>query len=140
MIRIGIECEGIYSGLTTLFVAQATNEEICTAVKERIFGHIYLGADYHRPSFEQVMYVVDLVKGRYPITFELDIKHADEIPLNMIGKVRFIFRLRLPDHHINNFDAFKNVDQIKVETKDKCYLTPIGSFLVNDKNYKDKQL
>lgn len=140
MIKIGIECEGVYAGMPTLFIAQATNEEIYHAIKGKSFCHIYLGADYYRPTFEQVNYVIDLVNGRFPITFELDLKLADEIPLNMIGKVRFLFRIRLENHHLNNFDAFKPVDQIKLETKDKCYIIPIGCMLDNDKNYLDTQI
>ncbi len=141
MLKIGIECEGIYSGLKTLFVGSpCTNEEFYTAYHSNKVAHIYLGADYTTPTFEFVKYVVDLVNERQPITLELPIEDADEIPLKLVGKVSFMFRIRLKDHHIRNFDAFSKTDQIKVETKDKCYLAPISTFIVNEKNYLDKPI
>lgn len=138
-MRMGIECEGVYSGLTTLFVPDgSTNKEILAAFRNKVFQHVYIGADSKLPRWDQIRFILDQANfyGRVA-TVEVPINKADEVPINIIGKVRFIFTIKIGDKYIHRFDAFAKNDQIKIESKDKCYLFPIGSALVNEKNYLD---
>lgn len=141
MVKLGTECEGIYSGLVTLFIGAATNQEIFEAIRDNKFQHIYVGADYYEPTWEQVKYIILTADNKWPITMELPISKANEVPLDVLYKISsFILRVNIPEHHIANFSAFKKVDQIKIETKDACHLVPIGMLLVNQKHYLDKPI
>jgi hypothetical protein len=140
-MKKGIECEGIYSGMQTLFVTgndfatKYLEDIVAFAQKEPRCSHIYLGADkdpIYKANYDKA---VELAATHH-VTLEVPEGLLEALPLSIVSKVHLMVRIEVT----SQLYRLKATDQIKVETPTHCHITTIGQTLTNELNYLDSEV
>lgn len=112
-MKIGVEVEGSYKGLKTLFIEQNELDKVLDKIKSVDVSQVYISCNMYITG-EQFIIIKKLLKTEKLIT--IDTAYFDFIPKSIINKVNII--LLVDD---SDFFKLKPTDQIKFEIGRKVY-------------------